>query len=68
VNKPASRALDARLYDIQIRSLRSAIEHMSLIDLTELHAEAMIHGTDRDRAMIEGIIALLAGIKPNQPS
>jgi hypothetical protein len=50
------------IYDIQIRSVRTAIEHLHLIDLSQLAACAIHHGTEADRdliAAVQGCLAIL---------
>jgi hypothetical protein len=55
--------LKQRIYDIQIKSLRAAVEHMALIDLTELAQCVERHGTADDRALIAAVQAMLAGLE-----
>jgi hypothetical protein len=58
--------VNKQVYDIQIRSLRHAVEHMSLTDLDELDACAELHGTAQDRALIAAVILLLRGLPPGR--
>lgn len=59
--------MNKTIYDIQIRSVRAAIEHLHLIDLGQLAACAIHHGTEADRALIaaaQGFLATLPGGHP----
>jgi len=56
--------MNQAVYDIQIRSLRAAVEHMGLTDLRELHVCALLYGTPEDRALIRAMQALLNSLPP----
>jgi hypothetical protein len=59
MNKPAGSPLPARVYDIRIRSLRAAVEHMTLTDLTELRESAELHGSAADLVLIDAVRKLI---------
>jgi hypothetical protein len=63
MNKPAGSPLPAEVYDIQIRSLRAAVEHLGLTDLIELDGCAQRHGSPEDRALISAVMTMLDGLK-----
>jgi hypothetical protein len=52
--------MNQQIYDIQIRSIRTAIEHLHLMDLDELQACAEHHGTAAERKMLIAIRHCLA--------
>lgn len=56
--------MDKRFYDIQIRSLRGAVDHLGVLDLGELDACARQYGTAEDRDLIRAIRFLLKKVPP----
>lgn len=59
--------MNKTVYDIQIRSVRAAIEHLHLIDLSQLAACAVHHGTDADRLLIAAVQGCLATLPMRHP-
>lgn len=57
--------MNRQIYDIQIKSLRRAVEHMTMIDLTELAQSAIVHGTPEDKALLAAVRTLLGALKHN---
>lgn len=56
-----------RLYQIQVRSIWQAVEHLRLIDLDELMVIAEEHGTDEEVRLIGCLRAILPKLPP-QPA
>lgn len=52
------------IYDITLRSIRAAVNHLRLMDLTELAADAQTCGTPEDRALIDGVARALEMLPP----
>jgi hypothetical protein len=59
--------MNKTIYDIQIKSVRAAIEHLHLIDLGQLAACAVHHGTDADRLLIAAAVGFLATLPSRHP-
>lgn len=47
------------IYQIQIRSIRAAVNHLRLMDLSELAANAVKYGTPEDCTLIAAVAAAL---------
>jgi hypothetical protein len=56
-----------RLYEIQVRSIWQAIEHLRLIDLDELIVIAEEQGTDEEVRLIGSLRVMLPKLPP-QPA
>lgn len=50
------------VYGIEIRSVRSAVEHLQAIDMPELAACAVTYGSDADRELIDALVRCLPTI------
>lgn len=59
--------MNKAIYDIQINSIRAAVEHLHTIDLAGLLTCAITHGTDRDRALIAGVMKCLVYMPTGHP-
>jgi hypothetical protein len=54
-----------RIYEIQLKSLKAAIEHLRTLDLQNMAEGAALFGTDADRALIQGVIEALPDLAPD---
>ena len=51
-----------RLYEIHIRSLRHAIEHLYTLDLDDMAESAALYGTEVERNLIQSVREVLGDI------
>jgi hypothetical protein len=51
-----------RIYEIQIQSLRHAIEHLHTLDLEDMAECAALFGTEDERELIQGVREALGNI------
>ena len=56
-----------KLYQIQVRSIWQAVEHLRLIDLDELIVIAEEYGTDEEVRLIGSLRAMLPKLPPLPP-
>jgi hypothetical protein len=56
--------LNQAIFQISIRSIRAALNHLRLIDLTELAADAQQYGTPEDHALIIAVAKALETLPP----
>lgn len=52
--------MNQQIYDIQIRSIRTAIEHLHMIDLDELQEASDFHGTIAEQNLLKAVRHCLA--------
>lgn len=59
--------LTKAVYDIELRSIRSALHHLQSIDLDELSACATVYGTPADLDLLHAVLAFLQRLPPIHP-
>lgn len=59
--------MNRAIWEIEMRSVKTALEHLGMIDLGELAAACRVHGDAADRALIDAVRRCLASLPTGHP-